>query len=133
KRLVAIFLVSLLAAPFVMAQQGTSALKGRVVAGDGSILPGVTVTIKHQESGVVRTTTSDKDGIYVMNAVMPGPYELTAELQGFKTFRRRNIRLEVGKTSSIDVRLDMGAAAEEITVTAAAPMVDVTSQEGGGN
>jgi outer membrane receptor for ferrienterochelin and colicin len=132
-RLVGLSLVLLLAVPFALAQQGTSSLKGRVTAGDGSILPGVTVTIKNQDTGSVRTTTTDKDAVYVMNAVIPGTYDVVAELSGFKTFKRRNVRLEVGKTSTIDVKLDMGAAAEEITVTAAAPMVDVTSKEVGGN
>src|SRR5712692_9747389 len=115
------------------AQQGTSQIKGKVTAPDGSALPGVTVTVKHQEAGVVRTTVTDKDGVYAMGAVIPGPYEMTAELSGFKNYRRRNIRLEVGKTSTIDVKLDMGAMAEEVTVTAAAPIVDVTSKEVGGN
>ena len=133
KRLVVLSLVLLLAAPFALAQQGTSSIRGRVLAGDGSVLPGVTVTIKNQESGTVRTTQSDKDGVYVINAVIPGTYELVAELSGFKTFKRRSMRLEVGKTTTIDVKLDMGATAEEITVTAAAPVVDVTSKEVGGN
>src|SRR5262249_52001936 len=132
KRLVVPGFVLLFAAS-LFAQQGTSSIKGRALAGDGSVLPGVTVTIKHQESGTVRTTTTDKDGVYVMAAVIPGPYELSAELQGFKTFKRRNVRLEVGKTSTVDIKLDMGAAAEEITVTAAAPVGDVTSKEVGGN
>src|SRR5262245_53792891 len=132
-RLFAIFLVFALVVPFALAQQGTSSIKGRVTAGDGSVLPGVTVTIKHQESGVVRTTESDKDGVYIMNAVIPGPYDLSAELQGFKSFKRRGVRLEVGKTATVDVKLDMGAATEEITVTASAPIVDVTSKEVGGN
>ena len=116
-----------------LAQQGTSQVKGRVTSADGSVLPGVTVTIKHQESGVVRTAVTDKDGIYAMGAVIPGPYEMTAELSGFKNYRRRNVRLEVGKTSTLDFRLDVGGVSEEVTVTAAAPIVDVTSKEVGGN
>src|SRR5882724_3119123 len=110
------------------AQQGTSQLKGKVVGPDGSALPGVTLTIKHVDSGVVRTTMSDKDGVYVMSAVIPGVYEMTAELSGFRNFRRKNVRLEVGKTATIDVPLAMGGVIEEVTVTAAAPIVDVTSK-----
>lgn len=132
-RFITIFLVFVLAAPMVLAQQGTSELKGQVTGGDGSLLPGVSVTIKHQESGIVRMTVSDKDGVYFMSAITPGTYELTAELSGFRNFRRRNVRLEVGKTSTVDVKLDMGTTSEEITVTAAAPVVDVTSKEVGGN
>src|SRR2546423_13332264 len=115
------------------AQQGTSQIKGRVLVPDGSALPGVTVTIKHQEAGIIRTTVTDKDGVYAMSAVTPGTHELTAELSGFKSFRRRNVRLEVGKTSTVDVKLEVGGMSEEVTVTAAAPVVDVTSKEVGGN
>jgi carboxypeptidase family protein/TonB-dependent receptor-like protein len=129
--LVLFFLLLISTAAF--AQQGTSQLKGTIVGPDGAALPGVTVTIKNQESGVMRTTVSDKDGVYVISAVIPGAYEMTAELSGFRNFRRRNIRLEVGKTSTVDAKLDTGAMAEEITVTAAAPIVDVTSKEVGGN
>ena len=132
-RFTVVFLVFVLAAPMVLAQQGTSEIKGQVTGGDGSLLPGVSVTIKHQESGFVRTTISDKDGIYFMSGITPGTYALTAELSGFKNFRRGNVRLEVGKTSTVDVKLDMGAASEEITVTASAPIIDVTSKEVGGN
>jgi len=132
RSILALFLL-LLISTAAFAQQGTSQLKGKVVGPDGSALPGVTVTIKHQDSGVVRTTISDKDGVYVMSAVTPGVYEMTAELSGFKNFRRRNIRLEVGKTATVDVNLTMGGVSEEVTVTAAAPIVDVTSKEVGGN
>src|SRR6266511_475826 len=90
-------LLLLLVSTQLFPQQGTSQLKGKVVGPDGSALPGVTLTIKHQESGVMRTTMSDKDGVYVMSAVIPGTYDMTAELSGFKNFRRKNLRLEVGK------------------------------------
>ena len=43
------------------------------------------------------------------------------------------MRLEVGKTATIDVQLEMGGVEEEVTVTAEAPLVDVTSKEVGGN
>src|SRR5712691_345864 len=127
------FALLLLFISSAVAQQGSSQLKGKTLGPDGAALPGVTVTVKNQESGLVRTTVSDKDGVYVMSAVIPGSYELTAELSGFKNFLRRNVRLEVGKTSTVDVKLDLGAMAEEVTVTAAAPIVDVTSKEVGGN
>ena len=132
RRVLGVFLF-LLISTAAFAQQGSSQLKGKVIGPDGSVLPGVTVTIKHQESGVMRTTTSDRDGVYVMSAVLPGTYDMTAELSGFKNFRRKNVRLEVGKTSTIDVNLAMGGVSEEVTVTAAAPIVDVTSKEVGGN
>ena len=115
------------------AQQGTSEIKGHVMDPQGSVLPGVTVVVKNQDTGMYRQTVSDKDGVYFVSGVTPGTYEVTAELSGFNTFKRRNVRLEIGKTSSIDVKMQLGAVGEEITVTAASPLIDVTSKEVGGN
>ncbi len=117
----------------LLAQQGTSSIRGRVVAAQGDALPGVTVVVKNEQTGMYRETVSDKDGIYVISGVTPGSYELTAELSGFNTYRRHDIRLEVGKAVTLDVPMKIGAVAEEVTVTAAAPLVDVTSKEVGGN
>ncbi|HET7618266.1 MAG TPA: hypothetical protein VFK20_07140, partial [Vicinamibacterales bacterium] len=64
---------------------------------------------------------------------VPGTYEVAAELQGFKKFTRRDLQLEVGKTASIDIPLQVGSLEETITVTAESPLVDVTSKEIGGN
>lgn len=129
--LVVAFLFSL--TPTLFGQQGTSQIRGRATSADGSVLPGVTVTVKNRDTGIVRTTVTDSDGVYVISGVTPGTYTLTAELSGFKAFRRPNVRLEVGKTSTVDARLALGAVSEEVTVTAAAPIVDVTSKEVGGN
>ena len=64
---------------------------------------------------------------------MPGTYQVAAELQGFKKFERKDLRLEVGKTSSIEISMSVGSIEETITVNAESPLVDVTSKEIGGN
>ncbi len=132
RSLLAFLLLIFLISP-LFAQQGSAELRGRVSSPDGASLPGVTVAIKHQESGTLRQTVSDAKGIYVLSSVIPGAYELTAELSGFRNFRRRNVRLEVGRTSTVDIKLELGTMAGEVTVTAAAPIIDVTSKEVGGN
>jgi outer membrane receptor protein involved in Fe transport len=121
-----------LSAPLA-AQQGTSELRGSVLDQQGAPLPGATLVIRHQESGLYRQTVSNPDGSYFMAGVTPGTYELTAEVSGFKKFARRDLRLEIGKTSSLEVRLEVGDRAEEITVSAESPIVDVSSKEVGGN
>lgn len=115
------------------AQQGTSELRGVVTDPQQSALPGVTVMIKNEETGNFRQTTTDAQGVYFIGGIAPGRYELTADLSGFAPFRKRGIRLEVGRTATIDARMSLTAMAEEISVTAAAPVVDVTSKEIGGN
>jgi Carboxypeptidase regulatory-like domain len=126
-------LVALLVATVAAAQQGTTELRGRVVDAQGAVLPGVTVTVKNQETGMFRETVSGGDGSFIASGLVPGTYQISAELQGFKRFERRDLRLEVGKTASIDVTMSVGAIEETITVTTESPLVDVTSKEIGGN
>ena len=115
------------------AQQGTAEIRGRVVDQSGAALPGATVVVRNQASGVYRQGVSTGDGTYFLTGVTPGVYELTAEMSGFKKYARKDIRLEVGKTATVDVQLEVGGLTEELTVSAEAPIVDVTSKEVGGN
>ena len=130
----AIFALALsLTAASVLAQQGSSELRGRVTDEQGAALPGVAIVVKHQESGIYRQASTTSDGSYYLAGVLPGTYELTAELTGFKRVSRRDVRLEVGKTVTIDLNLQVGGMSEELTVTAESPIVDITSKEVGGH
>ena len=80
-----------------------------------------------------RETLSGSDGSFIASGLVPGTYELNAELSGFKKFNRRDLLLEVGKTISIDVKMEVGGIEQTINVTAESPLVDVTSKEIGGN
>ncbi|MFB3855068.1 MAG: carboxypeptidase regulatory-like domain-containing protein [Vicinamibacterales bacterium] len=115
------------------AQQGTSELRGRVLDQQGAVLPGVTVTIRNEDTGMFRETISNADGSYFISAVTPGRYEITAGLEGFKKFVRPGVVLEVGKTQSVDVQLEIGGLEQQITVSAESPIVDTTSKEVGGH
>jgi hypothetical protein len=133
KRLFLAAMVSLVAVAPLFAQQGTADLRGRVVDQQQAALPGVTILVKHQDSGLFRETTSGPDGSFFLSAMTPGVYEVTAELTGFKRYQRRDVRLEVGRTATIDVPLEVGGLEESITVTGEAPLVDTTSKEIGGH
>ena len=132
-RLVGVVLVALLVAPGAYAQQGTADVRGRVVDAQGAALPGVTVTVRNQASGMFRTTVSSGEGVYFISGMVPGRYEISAELQGFKKSTRKDVDLELGKTASIDLALQIGGIEEVVNVSAEAPLVDVTSKEVGGN
>src|SRR5436190_9912699 len=101
RSLLGIFMVLLMATP-LLAQQGTTELRGRVVDSQGGALPGVTVTVRNQATGMFRETVSSEDGSFIASSLAPGMYEASASLQGFKKFNRRDLILEVGKTASID-------------------------------
>ena len=130
---VLIGLLFLLSAATAAAQQGTTELRGRIEDPQGAVLPGVTVVVRNQATGMFRETVSGADGTFIASALVPGTYEVTAELQGFKKFNRKGLDLEVGKTASIEVKLEVGSLEEVVTVSAESPLVDVTSKEIGGN
>jgi carboxypeptidase family protein len=132
RRLFLTLMVLLLATP-LLAQQGTTDLRGRVVDAQGGALPGVTVVVRNQATGMYRETLSSEDGSFIASSLVPGTYEATASLQGFKKFNRKGLILEVGKTATIEVKLEVGSFEETVNVTAESPLVDVTSKEIGGN
>jgi hypothetical protein len=126
-------LALLLGVATAFAQQGTTEVRGRVLDPQGAMLPGVTVTVRNQDTGMFRETVSGADGTFIVSGIVPGRYEVSAELQGFKKFLRRDVDLELGKTATVDVPLEVGALTETVNVSAESPMVDVTSKEVGGN
>ena len=121
-----------IAAP-IFAQQGTAEIGGHIADAQGGVLPGVTIVLTNEETGVFREVKSGEDGSYFASQLTPGRYRLAAKLASFKSFERRGLILEVGKTLTINFTLELGALAENITVEAASPLVDVTSAEVGGN
>jgi hypothetical protein len=127
-------IVTLLGFAFpVLAQQGTADLRGRVLDQQGAVLPGVTITVRHQESGLYRESVTGTDGTFLLSGMTPGVYAVTAELTGFKKYEQRDVRLEVGRAAQIELRLEVGGLTEAVTVTAESPLVDTTSNEIGGH
>src|ERR687895_455689 len=118
RRLLLLLLALLIASAPAAAQQGTSEIRGQVLDPQGALLPGVTITVRNQDTGNYREAVSTSDGTYFIGAVVPGVYELSAELQGFKKYSRRDVRLEVGKTTTLDVPMEVGRIEETINVSA---------------
>src|SRR5258707_11201933 len=93
---VALGLFVLLVGP-ALAQQGQfSALQGRVADESGAGIPGVTVVVTHQGSGIFRQVVSTADGSYYVTGIVPGPYRVTAELTGFRKFERPDVIFTIG-------------------------------------
>jgi hypothetical protein len=122
-----------LASATVVAQQGTSAIRGRVIDEQQAVLAGVTIVVTHAEQGTTRETVTGGDGNFLVPALVPGPYRISAELQGFSRLTREDIVLRIGMTQQIDLTMRVGAIEENLTVTAEAPQVDLTTAQVGGN
>src|SRR5918999_5579862 len=97
--------------------QASSTFNGRVLDQGDAVLPGVTVTVTNQNTGVVRTTVSNEEGQYFLPGLEPGVYRLATELPGFAPSVRDNVTLAVNATITLDFTLGLAGVAEAITVT----------------
>ena len=114
------------------AQQTTGTVAGRILDAQGAAVPGVTVTARQGQTGFVRTTVSDGEGVYRLTALPVGVYDLTAELQGFTKIDSKGIVVNVGQTLDVDLTLKLGGVQESITVNAETPLIETSSSSVGG-
>ncbi|MBY0503385.1 MAG: carboxypeptidase regulatory-like domain-containing protein [Bryobacteraceae bacterium] len=121
-----VFAVSLCAALAVFGQSetGKSALEGRVLDPAGSVISNVAVTIRHTRTGQKRQAISNRDGQFRAGALTVGTYVLETNHAGFAASRTNEIELLVGETKSVTLTLSVAAQATQVTVDAAAEIVN---------
>ena len=118
----------ILAASTVLAQS-TSTFNGRVFDQADAVLPGVSVTVTNQATGVVRTTVTNAEGLYYLPGLDPGAYSVSTELPGFAASGRQGVTLGVNATITLDFRMSLAGVSEVVTVTGAAPLIEVTQSK----
>jgi hypothetical protein len=128
-----VLLVGLALRADAVSAQSYAELRGRVTDEQGGVMPGAAIVVRNQESGQFREIVTGADGSYLVTALSPGIYEISAELAGFRRFTRRDVRLAVGEVTTINVRLQLGVLEETVTVSGQSPLVDITSKTVGGN
>jgi hypothetical protein len=106
---------------------GTTSLSGVVTDTDGGVIPGATVIIKNDATGVSYETVSSSSGAFNVPALDAGTYTATVSLSGFKTAVVSNIRILTATPASINVKLDVGALTETVEVRAASTLVQTQS------
>ena len=105
--------------------RATSAdLTGVVLDESRGILAGATVTATNAETNLTRLVVADAAGRFSVPALPPGIYTVKAELPGFATQTREGIVLPLGTAVAVDFTLRIAGTREEITVSAAAPLID---------
>ena len=101
----------------------TGSIAGKVTDNTGAGVPGVTVTATSLETGLTRTTYTDKDGAYTLSLLPPDNYKVVAELQGLGTANAPRATVLLGSTTKTDLKLTL-TATESVTVRADAPVID---------
>ena len=105
------------------AQAVYGSLSGSVTDNSGGALPGVTVAITSLERNIVDTVVTNESGIYAKDRLLPGTYEVKAELAGFKTAVVPRVTVSVDTQTPVNFKLEVGAVSEEVTVSGGAPLL----------
>jgi len=129
---ITLVLASLMGLTLPIAAQGAGGvIVGSIKDAQGGALPGVSLTLRNVDSGVVRTGVTEGDGTYRLPGLPPGRYLLTAELQGFANTESTDITITIGLEMQRDLTLAPRGVQESVTVTGESPVVETTRTEVG--
>ena len=100
----------------------TGSLGGRVTDQSGAVVAGASVVVRNLQTGVTRTTESNRDGLYRFPALAPGFYSIAASLKGFRDVQGL-VPVQVGNSTSLDVSLEVGTSGDTIKVIGSTPLL----------
>ena len=121
--------VALLVPAVIAAQAVTGTILGLITDSTGAVMPGTSVTLTNTGTGQVRTVTTDANGEYTAPSLTTGRYVVKAELSGFKTVSVPDITLGVDQHFRLNLKLEIGAVEESVTVTGASPLIQTSTSE----
>ena len=121
----------LLLSSLAWAQSGTTgAIGGRILDDQGAPLPGAEVRLSSPDQiGGVQVKITNAEGKFRFAALLRGTYAIEASMPGFTPAKKDGLRIFVGETLTVDMVLSVGKIAQEVTVTGAAPVVDIKDSQ----
>jgi hypothetical protein len=124
--------LALLLASILCAQASrTATLVGTVSDPTGATVVGAAVTVVNMGTNFTFTGQSNESGRFYVPYLPPGSYQLTIEAAGFRTYLRKGIEVRSGESPRIDVQMELGAVAESVVVTGAAPLLETETATSG--
>ncbi len=108
-------------------QAGVGSIEGSVMDPITAMVSGASVEMVNPATNSVRKTITGASGLFTFTALRPGDYQLTVEHQGFKITRLNPVAVEVDRTSSVAVKLEIGSVIETVEITAETqPLLNTT-------
>ena len=111
------------------AQSVSGTILGTVTDASGSVLSNAKVTVVNEGTGFSRTVKADTNGEYTVPQLPTGRYTVTSEMTGFKAMALSNVDVGVDQRVRIDLKLEVGAMSESVSVEATAPLLQTSSSE----
>ena len=106
--------------------QTTGSIRGVITDTEGSVLPGVTVTVAVPDRGTSRTTVTNESGRFAFPALTVDTYQITATLEGFQEQILEDVRVGIAGTVALEIQLPLGSVSDTITVSGT-PVLDTVS------
>ncbi len=97
-------------------------IRGTVTDNSGAVIPNAKVSVLNIDTGVSTDYVTNQDGLYDTSSILPGSYKITFTKEGFKTFVRGPITLDIGYLT-VNASLNVGSTSEQVTVTADMPLL----------
>ncbi|HZP33704.1 MAG TPA: TonB-dependent receptor [Candidatus Acidoferrales bacterium] len=113
----------------IYGQTVTGTILGNILDSSGAAVPNAQITITNQDTGVVRETASTTDGVYNVPSLLPGKYTVQAKASGFTPGGVKDVVVNVGSDTRVDVTLQVGQVTQQVTVSEAVPTIETTSSE----
>ncbi|HWR16459.1 MAG TPA: TonB-dependent receptor [Terriglobales bacterium] len=111
------------------AQTVTGTLSGRVVDAQGAVIPNTGVSMRGEDTGLVRETKTNAEGFYTFSFVPLGKYSITAKATGFTTVKKTGVLVTLNTTTTSDFSLKPATVAETVEVTGEAPLIETTGSD----
>jgi Carboxypeptidase regulatory-like domain len=123
--------LALLLAMSVFAQNNTGIISGKITDQTGATVPNAQVTITQTDTGVNSVSQSNSEGIFRVPGLRDGLYRVSVTAAGFKKEVREGISLQIGQIMDVEIKLEVGATNESITVSAASSLIDTQTSSTG--
>lgn len=112
-----IFFAAVSFIPFVVLGQITEAtLKGQVTDSNGNIIASSPVVAQSTDTGQIRATATNDNGEFVFASLPAGSYTVFVRVPGFKTYELKNLKLNVGQTSELSIKLEIGDVSANVLI-----------------
>ncbi len=111
------------------AQVTTGSFQGTVRDASGAVVPGATVTITDTDKGTTSVKQTDSAGSYNAPFLIPGTYNISVEMKGFKRSVSKSLVLDIDQKAQVDFSLEAGGSTETVEVSSAAPLIRLDSSE----
>lgn len=125
--LLLLFLLAAFFAPNAAAQTFSASISGTVTDPSGAVVPGAKLQLRNTATLDIRESTSASDGSYSFTNLLPGTYEITATVAGFRDYIRTGMILSASTAAAVDIPLEVGTTAQRVVVSAGTVLVDTES------